>query len=79
MPGFPDGLQGSSDDPGIFVNISRQKPRGPSKSAGYVAGIIATFFIPGGGEEAAAGDAAKLAELGDDAGELADLAKANGN
>jgi predicted nucleic acid-binding protein len=48
----------------------------PSKATGYVAGTIATFFIPGGGEAAAAGDAAKVAEVGADAAKAADVADA---
>jgi hypothetical protein len=48
----------------------------PSEATGYVAGTIATFFIPGGGEAAAAGDVAKAADTGADAGKIADAADA---
>jgi hypothetical protein len=47
----------------------------PSKSTGYVAGTIATFFIPGGGEVDVAGDTARAADLGADVSKTTDVAR----
>jgi hypothetical protein len=48
----------------------------PSEATGYVVGTVAQFFIPVGGEAAAAGDVTKAAEVGGETGEIVDAANA---
>src|SRR5262245_45819561 len=47
----------------------------PAKFIGNAAGTVATFFIPGGGEAAVAGDAGRAAAVMNDVGKVADVAK----
>jgi hypothetical protein len=47
----------------------------PAKFIGNAVGTVGTFFIPGGGEAAVAGDAGRAAAVLNDVGKVADVAK----
>lgn len=60
----------------LWHSASTSFEKDPSKVIGEVFGTVGTMVIPGGGEAAAAGDAARAAEVAGDAGKLADAGRA---